>query len=124
MAGANEEAAGLLREHAEPIPITGGDSFRARNCPRAASSVAGHADDVTAEAAAAVRKITGTGKSIAGKIIAHPLTRRTGRRPSAGAGPGNCPVPARRPGRCWGSAPSRSGWTRPASTSARPGTPA
>src|SRR5579875_3074653 len=87
MAGANEEAAGLLREHAEPIPITGGDSFRARNCPRAASSVAGHADDVTAEAAAAVRKITGTGKSIAGKIIAHPLTRRTGRRPSAGAGP-------------------------------------
>lgn len=69
MARANEEVAALLREYAELISITGGDPFRARNYEKAASSVAGHSSDVTVLEAAALRKISGVGKSIADKII-------------------------------------------------------
>ena len=43
MAWANEEIAGLLREYAELIQITGGDVFRARNYEKAARSVRGWA---------------------------------------------------------------------------------
>ena len=44
----NEAVAGLLREYAELLAITGGDPFRARNYEKAAKAVAGHPADVTA----------------------------------------------------------------------------
>jgi len=42
MASMNEAVAGLLREYAELLAITGGDPFRARNYEKAAKAVAGH----------------------------------------------------------------------------------
>jgi hypothetical protein len=90
MARANEEVAGMLREHAELISVTGGDSFRARNYSRAASPPAGSAGDVAAEDAATLRKIPRAGRPIADEIIARPLTRRTGRRPMPAWGAVRC----------------------------------
>jgi DNA polymerase (family 10) len=68
MPRANDEVAALLREHAELIYITGGDTFRARNYEKAARAVAGHAQDVTQLSPAELRQIPGVGKSIAEKI--------------------------------------------------------
>ena len=48
MASMNEAVAGLLREYAELLAITGGDPFRARNYEKAAKAVGGHPADVTA----------------------------------------------------------------------------
>ena len=64
----NEAVAGLLREYAELLAITGGDPFRARNYDKAAKAVAGHPADVTAMPEAALTSIPGVGKSIAAKI--------------------------------------------------------
>jgi DNA polymerase (family X) len=68
MASMNEAVAGLLREYAELLAITGGDPFRARNYEKAAKAVAGHPADVTAMAESALTSIPGVGKSIAAKI--------------------------------------------------------
>ena len=64
----NEAVAGLLREYAELLAITGGDPFRARNYEKAAKAVAGHPADVTTMAESALTSIPGVGKSIAAKI--------------------------------------------------------
>ncbi|MGC1568033.1 MAG: DNA polymerase/3'-5' exonuclease PolX, partial [Trebonia sp.] len=68
MASMNEAVAGLLREYAELLAITGGDPFRARNYEKAAKAVAGHPADVTTMAESALTSIPGVGKSIAAKI--------------------------------------------------------
>jgi len=68
MARTNETVAALLREYAELLAITGGDPFRARNYEKAAKAVAGHPEDVGPLTEAALTKIPGVGKSIAGKI--------------------------------------------------------
>jgi DNA polymerase (family X) len=68
MASMNEAVAGLLREYAELLAITGGDPFRARNYEKAAKAVAGHPADVTAMPESALTSIPGVGKSIAAKI--------------------------------------------------------
>jgi DNA polymerase (family X) len=65
----NEAVAGLLREYAELLAITGGDPFRARNYEKAAKAVGGHPADVTAMPEPALTSIPGVGKSIAAKII-------------------------------------------------------
>ena len=68
MARINDVVAGLLREYAELLAITGGDPFRARNYEKAAKAVAGHPADVTTMAESALTSIPGVGKSIAAKI--------------------------------------------------------
>jgi len=68
MASMNEAVAGLLREYAELLAITGGDPFRARNYEKAAKAVAGHPADVTTMPESALTSISGVGKSIAAKI--------------------------------------------------------
>ena len=68
MASSNEAAAALLREYAELLAITGGDPFRARNYEKAGKAVAGYPDDIGTMTEAALTKIPGVGKSIAGKI--------------------------------------------------------
>ena len=68
MASMNEAVAGLLREYAELLAITGGDPFRARNYEKAAKAVAGHPADVTTMPGSALTSIPGVGKSIAAKI--------------------------------------------------------
>jgi DNA polymerase (family X) len=68
MARTNETVAALLREYAELLAITGGDQFRARNYEKAAKAIAGHPDDVSTLNEAALTKIPGVGKSIAGKV--------------------------------------------------------
>jgi histidinol phosphatase-like PHP family hydrolase len=75
MASANEDAAGLLREYAELLVITGGDQFRSRNYEKAAKVVGGYPGDLGAVPDAALTKIPGVGTSIASKIIE---LRRTG----------------------------------------------
>jgi DNA polymerase (family 10) len=69
MASMNEAVAGLLREYAELLAITGGDPFRARNYEKAAKAVAGHPADVTSMPENALTSVPGVGKSIAAKII-------------------------------------------------------
>jgi DNA polymerase (family X) len=68
MASTNEAVAALLREYAELLGITGGDPFRARNYEKAARSVAGYPEDIGLLDTAALQRIPGVGKSIAGKI--------------------------------------------------------
>jgi DNA polymerase (family 10) len=68
MARTNETVAALLREYAELLAITGGDQFRVRNYEKAAKAIAGHPDDVSTMNEAALTKIGGVGKSIAGKV--------------------------------------------------------
>jgi DNA polymerase (family 10) len=75
MPQANEIVAALLREYADLLQISGGDSFRARNYEKAAKSVAGYSGDVELLDDAALRKIPGVGSSIASKILQY---RRTG----------------------------------------------
>ena len=60
--------AGLLREYAELLAITGGDPFRARNYEKAAKAVGGYSGDIDGMGEAALVTIPGVGKSIAGKI--------------------------------------------------------
>ncbi len=74
MARSNESVAALLREYAELLAITGGDQFRARNYEKAAKAIAGHPDDVTVMNEAALTKIPGVGKSIAGKVAEYQRT--------------------------------------------------
>jgi DNA polymerase (family 10) len=64
----NDAVASLLREYAELLAITGGDPFRARNYEKAAKAVGGYAGDIDGLSEAALVKIPGVGKSIAGKI--------------------------------------------------------
>ena len=75
MASANQEAAGLLRESADLLGLTGGDPFRARNYERAAKAVAGYPADLATLPDKALTAIDGVGPSIAGKIAE---SRRTG----------------------------------------------
>ena len=75
MASANEDAAGMLREYAELLTITGGDAFRARNYEKAAKVVGGYPGDLATVPDAALTKIPGVGSSIASKIAE---LRRTG----------------------------------------------
>jgi DNA polymerase (family X) len=74
MASTNDTVASLLREYSELVVITGGDPFRARNYEKAAKAVAGYPDDVTGMGEAALVKIPGIGKSIAGKITEYQRT--------------------------------------------------
>jgi DNA polymerase (family X) len=74
MARTNETVAALLREYAELLAITGGDPFRARNYEKAAKAIAGHPDDVSTMNEAALTKIPGVGKSIAGKVAEYQRT--------------------------------------------------
>jgi DNA polymerase (family 10) len=74
MARTNETVAALLREYAELLAITGGDQFRARNYEKAAKAIAGHPDDVGTMNEAALTKIPGVGKSIAGKVAEYQRT--------------------------------------------------
>jgi DNA polymerase (family 10) len=76
MASNNEEIAGLLREYAELTQITGGDVFRARNYEKAARSVRGWGEDISALDAKALRAIPGVGASIAAKIAEYLSTGR------------------------------------------------
>lgn len=71
---ANDEVAGLLREYADLLQITGGDAFRARNYEKAAKSVAGFSGDVSQLDEAGLQKIAGVGKSIATKIVQYQQT--------------------------------------------------
>ena len=75
MASTNDAVAGLLREYAELLAITGGDPFRARNYEKAAKAVAGYPADIAGMAEPALTAIPGVGKSIAAKIAEF---RRTG----------------------------------------------
>jgi DNA polymerase (family X) len=68
MASMNDAVAGLLREYAELLAITGGDPFRARNYEKAAKSVAGYPADIAGMAEPALTTIPGVGKSIAAKV--------------------------------------------------------
>ena len=74
MARINEVVAGLLREYAELLAITGEDQFRARNYEKAAKAVGGLARDIDDMAQADLVKIPGVGKSIAGKIVEYGQT--------------------------------------------------
>jgi len=74
MPQANEAVAGLLREYAELLQISGGDAFRARNYEKAAKSVAGYSSDVGLLGEAALRAIPGVGASIAAKILQYQRT--------------------------------------------------
>ncbi len=76
MAWLNEEVAGLLREYAELIQITGGDVFRARNYEKAARSVRGWGEDIGQLDAKGLRAIPGVGTSIAAKIAEYAATGR------------------------------------------------
>lgn len=64
----NGAVASLLSEYSELVVITDGDRFRARNYAKAAKAVGGHSEPVAAMSEAALVKIPGVGKSIAGKI--------------------------------------------------------
>jgi DNA polymerase (family X) len=75
MASMNDAVAGLLREYAELLAITGGDPFRARNYEKAAKAIAGYPADIAGMAEPALTTIPGVGKSIAAKIAEF---RRTG----------------------------------------------
>jgi len=68
MASVNEAVAGLLREYAELLVITGGDPFRARNYEKAAKAIAGHPVDISTMTESALTTIPGVGKSIAAKV--------------------------------------------------------
>jgi DNA polymerase (family 10) len=68
MASMNETVAGLLREYAELLAITGGDPFRARNYERAAKAIAGHPADISTMTESALTGIPSVGKSIAAKV--------------------------------------------------------
>jgi len=72
----NEEVAGLLREYAELIQITGGDVFRARNYEKAARSVRGWGEDIGQLDVKGLRAIPGVGASIAAKIAEYAATGR------------------------------------------------
>ena len=76
MAWLNEEVAGLLREYAELIQITGGDVFRARNYEKAARSVRGWGEDIGQLDVKGLRAIPGVGASIAAKIAEYAATGR------------------------------------------------
>ena len=76
MAWLNEEVAGLLREYAELIQITGGDVFRARNYEKAARSVRGWGEDIGQLDGKGLRAIPGVGASIAAKIAEFTATGR------------------------------------------------
>ena len=76
MAWLNEEVAGLLREYAELIQITGGDVFRTRNYEKAARSVRGWAEDIGQLDVKGLRAIPGVGASIAAKIAEYAATGR------------------------------------------------
>src|SRR6516165_1356311 len=78
MAWLNEEVAGLLREYAELIQITGGDVFRARNYEKAARSVRGWGEDIGPLDVKALKAIPGVGASIAAKIAEYRETGRIG----------------------------------------------
>jgi DNA polymerase (family X) len=64
----NEEVAALLQEYADLIAITGGEAFKGRVYERAARSVAGYPDEVSALDAKALKQIPNVGASIADKI--------------------------------------------------------
>jgi DNA polymerase (family X) len=68
MASMNDAVAGLLREYAELLAITGGDPFRARNYEKAAKAIAGYPADIAGMADPALTTIPGVGKSIAAKV--------------------------------------------------------
>jgi DNA polymerase (family 10) len=74
MARTNDVVAGLLREYAELLAITGGDPFRARNYEKAAKAVGGYAGDIDGMSESALVKIPGVGKSIAAKIAEYEAT--------------------------------------------------
>src|SRR5258708_517391 len=74
MARMNDDVASLLREYAELLAITGGDPFRARNYEKAAKVVGGYPGDIDGLSEAALVKIPGVGKSIAGKIAEYQAT--------------------------------------------------
>ncbi|MBO0819695.1 MAG: DNA polymerase/3'-5' exonuclease PolX [Nocardiopsaceae bacterium] len=75
MASINEEVAGLLREYAELLGLTGGDQFRVRSYEKAARAVGGCPDDLGTLPESALTKVPGVGSSTAAKIIEY---RRTG----------------------------------------------
>jgi DNA polymerase (family X) len=74
MARINDVVAGLLREYAELLAITGDDQFRTRNYEKAAKAVGGYARDIDGMAQADLVKIPGVGKSIAAKIAEYGQT--------------------------------------------------
>ncbi|MGH3343631.1 MAG: DNA polymerase/3'-5' exonuclease PolX [Carbonactinosporaceae bacterium] len=68
MARPNDEVAALFQEYADLILITGGDAFRARSYEKAARSIGGHHDEVSALDAKDLQRIPNVGKSIADKV--------------------------------------------------------
>ncbi|XRQ15646.1 DNA polymerase/3'-5' exonuclease PolX [Actinomadura welshii] len=74
MARANDEAAGLIRELADLLSITGGDAFKIRAYERAARAVAGHPDDISGLDLAGLRAIPGVGEAIAKKVLDYTTT--------------------------------------------------
>ncbi|MGH3326522.1 MAG: DNA polymerase/3'-5' exonuclease PolX [Streptomycetales bacterium] len=68
MARPNDEVAALFQEYADLILITGGDAFRARSYEKAARSIGGHHDDVSALDTSGLQRIPNVGKSIADKV--------------------------------------------------------
>jgi DNA polymerase (family 10) len=74
MARTNDVVAGLLREYAELLAITGDDPFRTRNYEKAAKAVGGYAGDIDGMAQPDLLAIPGVGKSIAAKIAEYERT--------------------------------------------------
>ncbi len=68
MPQANDTAAALLDEYTDLYVMTGGDPFRARVYGKAARAIAAYPQDVAGLTPAALQRIPGVGKSIAGKI--------------------------------------------------------
>ncbi|WP_426502546.1 DNA polymerase/3'-5' exonuclease PolX [Dactylosporangium sp. McL0621] len=69
MARTNEEVAALLQEYADLISITGEEQFKARVYEKAARSVAGYPEDISAADVKTLRGIPNVGASIADKIV-------------------------------------------------------
>jgi DNA polymerase (family 10) len=69
MARPNEEVAALLQEYADLISITGEEQFKARVYEKAARSVAGYPDDISAADVKTLHGIPNVGASIADKIV-------------------------------------------------------
>jgi DNA polymerase (family 10) len=69
MARANDDVAALLQEYADLISITGGEQFKARVYEKAARSVGGYPEDISALDEKALQQIPNVGASIAEKIV-------------------------------------------------------
>lgn len=71
MARVNDEIAGLLREFAELMSITGQEAYKARAYEKAARGIAGYPGEVSGFDAGRLEEIPGVGKAIAKKVATY-----------------------------------------------------